>query len=94
VTNATVDIVFVHGSPGGAGVWRSQFAEPFPGANLIAYDRPGYGVSQPLSRHPHLQEQADALVALIAIATTNRVFVVGHSYGGPVALLAAIQQSR
>jgi hypothetical protein len=39
-TNANLTLIFIHGSPGSARAFREQFAEPFPNANLIAYDRP------------------------------------------------------
>lgn len=91
-TNGSVTILFIHGTPGRAGVWREQFAHPFPHANLIAYDRPGFGGSAPVARHPHLDQQVEALTNLLAAAAiTNRVLLVGHSYGGPIALLAAIK---
>jgi pimeloyl-ACP methyl ester carboxylesterase len=90
-TNNGLDLVFIHGSPGGAGVWASQFKDPFPGANLFAYDRPGFGKSKPALAQPHLQEQVDALMTLLACITTNRVLLVGHSYGSPIALLAALE---
>jgi pimeloyl-ACP methyl ester carboxylesterase len=86
-------IVFIHGTPGRAGVWREQFANPFPGVDLVAYDRPGFGASTPATNHPHLQQQVEALTNLLAVvAITNRILLVGHSYGGPIALMAAIQQ--
>ena len=91
VTNGLFDLVFVHGSPGGSGVWASQFNSPLKNANLLAYDRPGFGGSKPARRQPHLQEQADALMTLLASATTNRVLLIGHSYGSPIALLAALE---
>jgi pimeloyl-ACP methyl ester carboxylesterase len=60
--------------------------------DLVAYDRPGFGASEPAANPPHLQRQVDALTNLLAVAgITNRVLLVGHSYGGPIALLAAIQ---
>jgi pimeloyl-ACP methyl ester carboxylesterase len=91
-TNANLTIVFIHGTPGRAGVWREQFAHPFPDADLIAYDRPGFGASTPIARHPHLDQQVEALTNLLAAAAiTNRVLLVGHSYGGPIALLTAIK---
>lgn len=89
---ANLTIVFIHGTPGRAGVWREQFAHPFPNADLIAYDRPGFGASTPIARHPHLDQQVGALTNLLAAAAiTNRVLLVGHSYGGTIALLAAIK---
>jgi pimeloyl-ACP methyl ester carboxylesterase len=84
-------IVFVHGSPGGAGIWATQFRDPFPDATLIAFDRPGYGGSKPARAKPHLQEQVNGLMAFLPYATTNRVLLVGHSYGSPIALLAALE---
>lgn len=84
------DVFFVHGSPGGAGVWAAQFNPPFSGANQYAYDRPGFGGSLPRWRQPHVQDQAEALATLISVVTTNRVYLVGHSYGSPVALCAAL----
>jgi pimeloyl-ACP methyl ester carboxylesterase len=57
----------------------------------LAFDRPGFGKSVPALRQPHLQMQVDALHTLLTNATTNRVLLVGHSYGGPVVLLAALE---
>ncbi len=88
---AGFNLVFVHGSPGGAGVWATQFETLATNANLFAYDRPGFGKSQPVLTQPHLQMQVDALMTLLAGATTNRVLLVGHSYGSPIALLAALE---
>jgi len=90
-SNSSLDLVFVHGSPGGAGVWGTQFHSALTNANLLAYDRPGFGRSGPTQFQPHLQDQADALITLLAIATTNRVLLVGHSYGCPIAFLTALE---
>lgn len=91
---AMLNLVFIHGTPGGAGVWAAQFATPFPNANLFAYDRPGFGGSMPVRAQPHLQQQVDALMTLLACITTNRVLLVGHSYSSPIALLAALEQPQ
>lgn len=89
--HAGFDLVFVHGSPGGAGVWATQFDTLATNANLFAYDRPGFGKSKPLLAQPHLPMQVDALMTLLASATTNPVLLIGHSYGSPIALLAALE---
>ena len=89
--NHQLNLVFVHGSPGGGGIWAAQFQSALTNENLIAYDRPGFGGSLPVWQQPHLQEQADALMTLPVFAATNRVLLVGHSYGSPVALLAALE---
>ena len=88
---AGFDLVFVHGSPGGAGVWATQFQTLATNADLFAYDRPGFGKSKPVLTQPHLQMQVDALMDLLAGATTNKVLLVGHSYGSPIALLATLE---
>ena len=86
-----LNLVFIHGTPGGAGVWASQFQTAFTNANLFAYNRPGFGGSKPVRAQPHLQLQVGALINLLAGITTNRVLLVGHSYGCPIALLAALE---
>jgi pimeloyl-ACP methyl ester carboxylesterase len=91
VVDAKLDLVFVHGTPGGAGVWAAQFQSPYPDAHLFALDRPGFGWSGPSSRKPHLQMQVDALSALVRSVTTNRVLLIGHSYGSPIVLLTALE---
>jgi len=88
---AALDLVFIHGTPGGAGVWASQFQMPFTNANLFAFNRPGFGGSKPVRAQPHLQLQVDALTNLLAGISTNRILLVGHSYGSPIALLAALE---
>lgn len=88
---AGLHLVFIHGTPGGAGVWAAQFNPPLSNVNLFAYDRPGFGESKPVRAQPHLQQQVDALMTLLACTTTNRVLLVGHSYGSPIALLAALE---
>jgi pimeloyl-ACP methyl ester carboxylesterase len=88
---ARLNLVFIHGTPGGAGVWAAQFETPLTNANLFAYERPGFGGSKPVRAQPHLQQQVDALMTLLACITTNQVLLVGHSYGSPIALLAALE---
>ena len=88
---APLNLVFIHGTPGGAGIWQAQFQPPFTNANLFAYDRPGFGRSKPVRAQPHLQQQVDALMTLLPLVTTNRVLLIGHSYGSPITLLAALE---
>ncbi len=86
-----INLVFIHGTPGGAGVWLSQFRTPFTNANLYAYNRPGFEGSKPVCALPHLEMQVDGLMSLLSCLTTQKVVLVGHSYGSPIALLAAIE---
>jgi len=90
-TDASLDIIFVHGTPAQAGIWHAQFENPFPNASLTAIDRPGFGSSTPALKTPSLEEQATALGSLLTHATAHRTILVGHSYGGPLVLLAALK---
>ncbi len=89
--DAEWDIIFIHGTPATAAVFGEQFRHPFPRANLVALDRPGFGASGPDRRRPSLDDQANAIGVLLTNEATRRTILVGHSYGAPVALLAALK---
>src|SRR6266581_2055211 len=89
--SAEWNIVFIHGTPATAAVFGEQFRHPFTRANLTAPDRPGFGASGPDRRRPSLEDQANAIGALLTNERTRRTILVGHSYGAPVALLAALK---
>ncbi len=83
-------ILFIHGSPGHAGIWEPQFADIPAGRDYVAVDRPGYGFSRPRLPRPALTDQAKALAPLITQGEARKVVLVGYSMGGPVALRTAI----
>ena len=89
--DAQWDIVFIHGTPATAGIFGEQFRHPFPRANLAALDRPGFGASGPDRHRPSLEDQANAIGALFETEPKRKTLLVGHSYGAPVALLAALK---
>jgi pimeloyl-ACP methyl ester carboxylesterase len=53
---------------------------------LIRYRRRGYAGSDPLSGAFDVDEQAHDALALLTDLGVERVHVVGHSYGGAIAL--------
>ena len=86
------NLVYIHGTPGTAGAFREQFRDPFPGANVIAMNRPGFGGSTPVLRRPNLDDQATAVGAVLAHLTNGlKTILIGHSYGAPVAMEAALK---
>jgi pimeloyl-ACP methyl ester carboxylesterase len=82
-------VVLNHGTPGSRLLWRELIEDAMAqGLRLIAYDRPGYGGSDP---HPG-RTVADAAGDVTAIADAlgiEKLAVEGGSGGGPHALACA-----
>ena len=83
----------LHGQPGSRSDWR-QVASLLPAdLRTLALDRPGYGASP----YPagDFAQNARAVLAELDAAGIERAVVVGHSYGGGVALsLATLAPER
>lgn len=87
-------IVLVHGLPGNAYEWRSTLdALDARGRHALAYDRVGFGHSDPRpDGSPFTVEQnARELLALLEALDLRGAIVVGWSYGGATAIAAARQ---
>ncbi len=83
------EVVLLHGQPGLGSDWR-QVAELLPPTlRVLAPDRPGYGAS----RRPAggFAFNAHAVLAELDERRIERAVLVGHSYGGGVALTLAAQ---
>jgi pimeloyl-ACP methyl ester carboxylesterase len=80
-------IVLLHGQPGSGADWQ-QLVDRLPsGLRVVALDRPGYGASrQPAGG---FAVNARAVVAELDGRGIERAVLVGHSYGGGVALAVA-----
>jgi len=79
-------VLFVHGAPGGCDrgtLVARQFAGP--DVRWIGPSRPGY-LRTPLSVGERLEEQADALAALLDTMGFDRLPVFAHSTGAAVAV--------
>jgi pimeloyl-ACP methyl ester carboxylesterase len=84
-------VVLVHGLPGTAYEWRETSAALAQrGRRAIAYDRVGYGWSDPRPDGAFsVESNATELLALLEALGLERVTVVGWSYGGATAIVAA-----
>jgi 3-oxoadipate enol-lactonase len=81
------DLVLLHGQPGTAADWQ-QVSERLPvQLRVVAPDRPGYG-SSPLPP-AGFAANARTVVHQLDLHDIRRAVLVGHSYGGGVALSAA-----
>jgi pimeloyl-ACP methyl ester carboxylesterase len=87
-------LILVHGTPGSAQSWADYLVNPPEGIEVVALDRPGFGLSSPTDAMVSLAQQAQAVAALLAPAPRQNI-LLGHSLGGPiVAWLAAQQPDR
>ena len=81
------EVVLLHGQPGSGADWR-QVADVLPEAlRVVALDRPGYGVSREAAGGFGIN--ARAVVAELDARGIEQAVLVGHSYGGGVALAVA-----
>ena len=85
-------IVFVHGSPGSLDAYTRYIHNDslLSVADLIAYDRPGFGHSDFGKALPSLRAQAAVLNDLMNQLDYKRYWLIGHSYGGAVILQTLI----
>jgi pimeloyl-ACP methyl ester carboxylesterase len=86
-------VVFIHGSPGDWRGWADYLIDPElrHRAELVAVDRPGFGGSGAgsVERSP-VQQARDIAPVLDKVAAGRRVELVGHSFGGPLAVRLAM----
>jgi pimeloyl-ACP methyl ester carboxylesterase len=82
------DIVLIHGASGNMRDFTMDLVGRLSDRyRVTVIDRPGLGHSDRLDRDgATIFEQADALVAAVAQLGVTRPLVLGHSYGGAVAL--------
>ncbi len=76
-------IVLIHGLPGTADDFDKVTAL-LPGRHTIAFDRPGFGYSS--GGYHSMDVQLATLQGLLARLRVSRPVLVGHSYGGAIAL--------
>ncbi|MEL6326058.1 MAG: alpha/beta hydrolase [Cyanobacteria bacterium J06626_23] len=86
---APAAIVFVHGWLLSHCYWQPLIAELSSEFTCLSYDLRGFGNSAPGRADYRLAAYAEDLLALIAPLGLNRVWLVGHSLGGSIALWAA-----
>jgi pimeloyl-ACP methyl ester carboxylesterase len=81
------EVVLLHGQPGSGSDWQ-QVTDRLPGGlHAVALDRPGYGASRQAAGG--FTANARAVLAELDARGIGRAVLVGHSYGGGVALTVA-----
>lgn len=80
-------VVLLHGQPGSGSDWREVVARLPVSVECVAVDRPGYRSSP--HRAVGVVGNAERVLADLDRAGIGRAVLVGHSFGGGVALTAA-----
>jgi pimeloyl-ACP methyl ester carboxylesterase len=84
------DILFIHGTPIPLEGWLDSVIEGLSGKyRLTVYDRPGHGQSSTNNINYSIRQSAELALALIDQLNLQRPLVVGHSFGGAIALSMA-----
>jgi len=84
-------VVLLHSSTGSKGQWRTAFADWTQRHRVIAPDLLGYGDTDSWHRPRALTVADEVEIVAAVIARADRpVHLVGHSYGGAVALHTAL----
>jgi pimeloyl-ACP methyl ester carboxylesterase len=86
-------IVFVHGACENSSFWNHQriLSDRF---RIIAIDLPGHGKSSPLSREIEIRTYSEIVTEFLSRLCGDKPVLVGHSMGGAIALLNAIERPR
>jgi pimeloyl-ACP methyl ester carboxylesterase len=79
-------LVLVHGAVCDSRVWRRQLDDLSDEFTVVAWDAPGCGRSADPPEAFRLPDYADALAGFIAALDLGRPHVLGHSFGGGLAL--------
>lgn len=83
-------VLFEAGMSSPAALWAHTQREISAHARTLAYDRAGYGGSDPDPADRTLERIADDLAALLdGLGEARPVVLVGHSWGGPILRLFA-----
>jgi pimeloyl-ACP methyl ester carboxylesterase len=85
-------LVLIHGSPG---TWDGYLdylldKQLLTKYLLISYDRPGFGKSTPKTEEASLKKQAEIIHKIIKKLNKKEIYLLGHSFGGPIAFQYAI----
>jgi len=89
-------VVFIHGAPGSSRDFFDflQDNSLTKEANLIAIDRLGYGYSDYGNAETSIEKQAEIINSFITSLSTDKILLVGWSFGGPIAVKMAINNPK
>jgi len=87
-------VLFLHGFGCEGLLWRVVMESLKPGFRGIALDLPGFGLSPALPVSEAIEELTETIHSFINALRIQKVYLVGHSLGGTLALSFAIKYPR
>lgn len=85
-------VVLIHGNPGSCQDWARLYTPISSRYQAVAFDRPGHGHSErPNHRDITVDVQAQMLHTALRELQIERPILVGHSWGGALALAYALE---
>jgi pimeloyl-ACP methyl ester carboxylesterase len=87
-------VVLVHGLGGAASNWIELAPLLARRTRVIAPELPGHGGSSPLAAATNLNPFADRLAGVLEAESVTGATVIGHSFGGSIALRLAMRHPR
>jgi pimeloyl-ACP methyl ester carboxylesterase len=91
-----VAIFFVHGAPGASDNYYKYLRDStlLNKANLYSIDRPGYGYSNFGKAETSIAKQTEVVAEILDSLPEQKIIVVGHSYGGPIAAYSSFYSPK
>ena len=90
---AAPPVVLIHGSSGNVRDWTFDMAERLSDRyRVLIFDRPGLGFTDIITPNTPIAAQANLLADATAALGAEQPIVVGHSFGGAVALAGATER--
>jgi pimeloyl-ACP methyl ester carboxylesterase len=87
-------VVCLHANASSSSQWRSLVEELSPKFHVLAADSYGSGKSPPWPTHDGWLRDEVALLEPVFARAGDPFVLVGHSYGGAIALIAALSQPK
>ncbi|GAA5104994.1 alpha/beta hydrolase [Haloechinothrix salitolerans] len=82
-------VVLVHGSFDDHNSWSAVMPQLGDHADVVCYDRRGHSLSTAPRGQGSIQQDADDLLSIVDTVFHAPAHLIGHGYGGSVAMLAA-----
>jgi abhydrolase domain-containing protein 6 len=84
-------LLVVHGGTGGAQNWRDNMEQLTDKYTVFVPDMPGFGLTEPLQGDYHVPQATEFLEGFTGELGLKRFHLLGHSFGGSIALSYALK---